>query len=71
VSDAFREAIGRLDETDFQVHEDTDVVVRIGELGAARLEPRARAWLASTLEALGHHDWARLAGGNGGNTAQR
>jgi hypothetical protein len=31
------------------------------DLLAARLEPEARAWLADTLEALGHHDWARLA----------
>lgn len=31
------------------------------DLAAARLDPRARAWLAQTLEQLGHHSWARAA----------
>ena len=28
------------------------------DLAAARLDPSARAWLADTLERLGHHAWA-------------
>ena len=31
------------------------------DLAAACLDPGARAWLASTLEQLGQHTWARLA----------
>ena len=31
------------------------------DLAAARLDPAGRAWLADTLELLGHHEWARLA----------
>ena len=31
------------------------------DLAAARLDPDARAWLADTLEQLGHHTWAHLA----------
>jgi hypothetical protein len=30
------------------------------DLAAARLDPDARAWLAGTLDMLGHHSWARL-----------
>jgi hypothetical protein len=30
------------------------------DLAAARLDPDARAWLAGTLEQLGHHAWAHL-----------
>jgi len=30
------------------------------DLAAARLDPGARAWLADTLERLGHHVWAQL-----------
>lgn len=30
------------------------------DLTAARLDPGARAWLAATLEQLGHHSWAQL-----------
>jgi len=29
------------------------------DLAAARLDPAARAWLAQTLEQLGHHSWAK------------
>jgi hypothetical protein len=32
-----------------------------GDLAAARLQPEVRAWLADTLDELGHHDWAGLA----------
>ncbi len=31
------------------------------DLAAARLDPAARAWLAQTLERLGHHSWASAA----------
>jgi hypothetical protein len=31
------------------------------DLAAARLDRTGRAWLADTLERLGHHEWARLA----------
>jgi hypothetical protein len=31
------------------------------DLAAARLDPGARAWLADTLEQLGHHSWATAA----------
>jgi hypothetical protein len=31
------------------------------DLAAARLDPAGREWLVSTLELLGHHEWARLA----------
>jgi hypothetical protein len=31
------------------------------DLAAARLDPDARAWLAQTLEQLGHHSWAEHA----------
>jgi hypothetical protein len=30
------------------------------DLAAARLDPAGRAWLADTLELLGHEEWARL-----------
>jgi hypothetical protein len=32
-----------------------------GDLLAARLDASGRAWLADTLDLLGHHEWARLA----------
>ncbi len=35
------------------------------DLLAARLDPTGRAWLARSLELLGQHDWARLAGDPG------
>jgi hypothetical protein len=31
------------------------------DLAAAALDPKARAWLAETLDRLGHHTWANLA----------
>jgi len=31
------------------------------DLAAARLDPDARAWLAQTLDQLGHHSWANAA----------
>jgi hypothetical protein len=30
------------------------------DLAVARLDPDARAWLAGTLEQLGHHTWAHI-----------
>jgi len=35
------------------------------DLAAARLDPAGRAWLAETLERLGHGDWARLVRADG------
>jgi hypothetical protein len=32
------------------------------DLAAAHLDPAGRAWLVETLELLGNHEWARLAG---------
>ena len=32
------------------------------DLAAARLDPAGRSWLVTTLEQLGYHEWARLAG---------
>ena len=35
------------------------------DLAAAALDAGARSWLAANLERLGHHEWARLASGQG------
>ena len=35
------------------------------DLAAAALEPDARAWLAATLQRLGHHSWATAVGRGG------
>jgi hypothetical protein len=35
------------------------------DLAAARLDPAARAWLADTLDLLGHRDWAATARAGG------
>ena len=36
------------------------------ELAAAALDADARAWLAASLERLGHHEWAHHARGSQG-----
>jgi len=74
VSDAFREALGKLDGDSFQalygpidpltpeqVAQVLDRPKDRADLAAVRLDPAGRAWLADTLELLGYHEWARLA----------
>jgi hypothetical protein len=63
MSDAFVKAINDLNEEAFQLlygRWDPLEPERVADLAAAHLDPEGRAWLAQTLEMLGHHSWAQL-----------